>query len=202
MIPRKYEGRPVVLCATGPSLTNDVVETLREFKDKVIIFGINDSYKIIDFLDEHYACDTRWWNMWGEDFKQKYPTLSAWTQSDISAKAYNVQHIPGVHKSTISTDPALIHFGQNSGFQALNIAYLMGGSRFILCGYNMGAIEGKSHFFGDHPPALNKKSPYDVFIRSYREIQPEIKAMVTNCTPSSALQMFMRADLRETLCSI
>lgn len=195
MIPRKYEGKPIVLCATGPSLP-DAVETLREFKDKIIVFGINDAYKIIDFLDEHYACDTRWWNINGEDFRAKYPELSSWSQCAESAKKFNLQHIPGKHLKGLSTSPGLIHFGKNSGYQALNIAYLMGGSKFILTGYNMQVVK-KSHFFGEHPPGLNKKSPYPDFVRQFSTIQLDIGRMIVNCTPNSALKIFDQADLRE-----
>lgn len=197
MIPRKYEGRPIVLCATGPSLTDEVVETIREFKDKVVVFGINDSYRIIDFLDEFYACDTRWWNYWGEHFRETYPTLSAWTQCAESAKKFNLQHSPGQHKKGLSTSPELIHFGKNSGYQALNIAYLMGGKPLILTGYNM-KIAQHSHFFGEHPEGLNRRSPYLSFIQEYRTVQPEIAENIINCTTDSALTVFKQANLRET----
>jgi len=202
MIPRKYEGRPIVLCATGPSLTEEVIKTIEEFKDKVVVFGINDSYKIIDFLDEFYACDTRWWKMHGKEFKEKYPNLSAWTQCQSSAKEFNLQHIKGRHSKAFSESPGIIHFGKNSGFQALNIAYLMGGSKFILTGYNMQKVGDKSHFFGDHPASLNKNSPYNDFVKNFSTIQLEIGRMIVNCTPNSALNIFEKADLRETLCSI
>lgn len=202
MIPRKYEGRPFVLCATGPSLTLDVVETIREFKDKVVVFGINDAYRIIDFLDEFYACDTKWWDTWGADFKEKHPNVSAWTQCKPSADKFRIQHIPGKHHQSFSVSSNLIHFGKNSGYQALNIAYLMGGSKFILTGYNMGPANGKNHFFGDHPPGLHRSSPYPAFLAAFGTIQPEIGEKIINCTPDSALNWFKRADLRETLCSI
>lgn len=201
MIPRKYEGRSIVLCATGPSLTSEVVETIRKFKDKVVVFGINDAYKIIDFLDEHYACDTRWWEHWGSDFRSKYPNLSAWSQCKHSSEKFNLQHIPGKHTQGFSPNPNLIHFGKNSGYQALNIAYLMGGSKFILTGYNMRVV-GKTHFFGDHPPGMNKNSPYNTFIAAFNTIQPEIRKLVINCTTDTALKCFTQADLEETLCSI
>jgi len=200
-IPRKYEGRPIVLCATGPSLTPEVVETIREFKDKVVVFGINDSYKIIDFLDEFYACDTRWWNAWGEDFRKIYPYLSAWTQCEESARKFQLQHISGKHRKGFSESPGVIHYGKNSGFQALNIAYLMGGSKFILTGYNMQKTT-KSHFFGDHPPGMNKNSPYNDFIKHFSTVQLEIARNIVNCTPNTALTIFEQADLRETLCTI
>lgn len=199
MIEQKYKNKTFILCATGPSLTKEVVETIRPYKDKFVIFGINDSYKIIDFLDEHYACDNKWWVTWGPDFRQKCPDLSSWTQDKKSSKQFNLNWTAGKHEKAFSLDSNLIHYGSNSGYQALNIAFLMGGKKFILVGYNMQKVGNKKHFFGDHPKPLNSNSPYASFAKNFDTIQPEIKQLVINCTPNSALTCFEKADLLETL---
>lgn len=199
MIPLKYPNKCFILCATGPSLTTEVIETIRPYKDNYVIFGINDSYRVIDFLDEHYACDGKWWNQWGSDFRHVYPELSSWTQDTSSAQKFNLNHTPGRHSKDLSLDSSLIHFGSNSGYQALNIAFLMGGRKFILLGYNMKASKGKKHFFGDHPEGLNKNSPYDSFVKNFNTIRPEIRKLVINCTEDSALDCFVKADLKEIL---
>lgn len=199
MIPIRYPNKKFILCATGPGLTEKVIETIRPYKDDYVIFGINDSYRVIDFLHEHYACDGKWWRQWGDDFRQVCPELSSWTQDAQMAQQYKLQHSPGKHNKGFSLESNLIHFGSNSGYQALNIAYLMGGCKFILVGYNMQAVDNKKHFFGDHPPGLNSNSPYPSFVKNFDTIQPEIKQLVINCTPNSALTCFEKADLAETL---
>ena len=199
MIPIRYPNKKFILCATGPGLTEKVIQTIRPYKDDYVIFGINDSYRVIDFLDEHYACDGKWWRQWGDDFRQVCPELSSWTQDAQMAQQYKLQHSPGKHNKGFSLEPNLIHFGSNSGYQALNIAFLMGGCKFILVGYNMQAVDNKKHFFGDHPPGLNSNSPYANFAKNYATIQPEIRELVINCTENSALTCFEKADLEETL---
>ena len=197
-IPHKYRNKKFILCATGPSLTPEVIETIRRYKDDHVIFGINDSYRIIDFLDEHYACDEKWWHAWGKDFREKYPSLSAWAYGD-NAEEYGVKVVKGFHNSGLSLRQDKLHYGANSGYQALNIAFLMGGRKFILVGYNMQKVKQVSHFFGDHYQGMNNSSPYDLFIKNYSTIQEPIKNLVVNCTPNSALNCFRKADLEEEL---
>ena len=200
MVPLKYPNKKFILAATGPSLTPEVIETIRPYKDSFVIFGINDSYRVIDFLDEHYACDQKWWDIHGDEFREKYPELSSWTgYAKDAAKKYGLNYVNGKHAKDFSIDPNIIHYGANSGFQALNVAFLMGGSKFILVGYNMQAVGTRKHYFGNHPPGLNRNSPYQAFVKNFNSIRPEIRELVINCTTNTALDCFEKADLKETL---
>lgn len=177
----------------------EAVPIVEEYKDDYIIFGCNDSYKVIPWLDEHYACDDRWWRFNGPDFRKRCPNLSSWTQSKEGAKSWNIQLVQGYHRDLMSIDSSYIHFGSNSGFQMLNIAFLMGCSKFILVGYDMQHINKKTHFFGDHPGGMSNSSPYGKFINYYSKIQPEIRELIVNCSPNSALTVFRKNTLREEL---
>lgn len=200
MIQQKFKNKKAILIASGPSLTEEVIESIRPYKDNFIIFGCNDVYKVVDYLDVHYACDTKWWNVWGEDFKKRRPNLESWTQCKPSAEKYNLNYTLGKHQNKLSIDSKYIHYGSNSGFQQLNLAFLMGCCRFILVGYNMQAVKNQSHYFGDHPKELDKKSPYPKFVDAFLTIQPQIKNLIINCTPDSALTMFEQKPLEEILC--
>jgi hypothetical protein len=193
----KYRNRKFIMCATGPSLTPEVVETIRKYKGDHVVFGINDAYRTIDFLDEHYACDEKWWECWGADFREKYPHLSSWAYGSNAAK-WGVKVIKGFHNTGFSLRQDKVHYGSNSGYQALNIAFLMGGRKFILVGYNMQKIKGKSHFFGDHMQMSNN-SPYNIFVQNYNSIQGPIRDLVVNCTENSALNCFRKSNLEEEL---
>jgi len=197
-VPHKYRNKKFVLCATGPSLTEEVVETIRKYKDDHVIFGINDSYRIIDFLDEHYACDEKWWKAWGADFREKYPHLSAWAYGD-NASEYGVKVIKGFYNGGLSLRQDKIHYGSNSGYQALNIAFLMGGRKFILVGYNMQRIKNKTHFFGEHMHGMANNSPYNMIVQNYNTIQGPLTDLVGNCTENSALKCFRKGNLEEEL---
>lgn len=196
----KFEGKPAILIATGPSLTEDVVKTIEKYKDNFVIIGCNDSYRIVDFLDIHYACDRRWWQHHGDAFRQKYPELESYTQCKESAEKYNLIPVEGTSARGLSIDPERIHWGANSGYQILNLALLFGCSKFILVGYNMTVWNNKRHFFGDHPQPINSTSPYTLFVSNYRGIQKELHPYIVNCTPHSALSMFKFNNLEDELC--
>lgn len=185
--------------ASGPSLTEEVIESIRPHKDRFVIFGCNDVYKVVDYLDIHYACDTAWWTTWAEHVKELRPELESWTQCKPSAEKFKVNHIPGKYSVGLSLDSSLIHFGSNSGFQQLNLAFLMGCSEFFLVGYDMRRFGGKSHFFGEHPTNLKRNSPYEKFVSAFSEIQQPIKDLVTNCTPDSAIKCFKEKSLEKVL---
>jgi len=81
----------------------------------------------------------------------------------------------------------------------LNIAFLMGCSRFLLVGYNMQKIGGVRHFFGEHPDGLSKNSIYHKFLYAFDSIEEPIRNIVVNCTPDSALTTFRKGNLKEEL---
>jgi hypothetical protein len=200
MINQKFRNKKAILIATGPSLTEEVVDIIRKYKNDFVIFGCNDSYRIVDFLDIHYACDTAWWNIHAEPFREKYPFLETWTQSkEHKNTEFNLNVIKGGSLPGLSLKSDFIHWGSNSGYQLLNIAFLMGCCRFILVGYNMQQVNGQRHYFGEHPESMKRNSPYPAFVKAFSTIQPEIKELIINCTPDSALTIFPYQNLEEVL---
>jgi len=203
VVPRLYEGRVAVVFATGPSLTEEVVETIRPYHEDgtVVALGCNDAYRIVPYLDVHYACDPPWWEHHVKHEGIMEHSAKKWTQETGVADKYGVNLINGVSSNGLSKQQNLIHFGGNSGYQVLNLALLYGCSRFILCGYNMSVPPGKpQHFFGMHPAPLSRGTSFGTFVNSYTTIQQEIRKLITNCTPESALKMFGKIrDLKEVL---
>jgi len=199
MIEQKFKNKKAILMASGPSLTQEVIEAIRPYKDRFVIFGCNDVYKVVDYLDVHYACDTAWWTIWGEHLKATRPNLESWTQCKTSAQKYNVNYTPGKHQNKLSISSKYIHYGANSGFQQLNLAFLMGCCKFILVGYNMKKVSDKTHFFGDHPKNLQRSSPYPRFVDNFSKIQGEIKDLIVNCTEDSALNCFRTSKLEDEI---
>lgn len=96
----------------------------------------------------------------------------------------------------------MIHWGGNSGYQAINLAYLWGARRVVLLGYDMQKTDGKSHWFGDHPKGLNGNSPYPTWIQKFDRLAADLKSEgveVINATRETALRCFQRANLEDIL---
>jgi hypothetical protein len=97
----------------------------------------------------------------------------------------------------------VIHFGSNSGYQAINLAYLFQATIIYLLGFNMQQVNGKAHFFGSHP---NKHGmvdgSYHAFVHQFDDLAVDLTSegvQVINCTDNSALHQFPKARLEDVL---
>lgn len=198
-IPLLYKNKQAILYASGPSLTEEVVASIEPYKDNFVHIGCNNTYDRVPWLDVHYACDTKWWNIHGEDCRKSLGEVPSWTQCEQSAKRFSINFIHGEHKEGLSISPKYIHYGSNSGFQQLNIAFLMGVANVFLVGYDMRLVGGKAHYFGQHKEGLNRNSPYHQFVKAYETIKEPLKSRIYNCTLGSGVRCFKFISLREVL---
>ena len=125
-----------------------------------------------------------------------------WTQDYPASQLYGLSRIEG------ASDPGLgkqkVHYGANSGYQAMNLAYLFGAQKIILLGFDMARGEAKkSHWHGDHPGPLNKDMPIHTWLKSFPQLAADLKAegvTVLNATRNSALECFPKVKLEDALC--
>lgn len=187
--------------ATGPSLTQQVVEYVRPFHEQghVKVFGCNDTYRNVDYLDVLYACDPHWWKK--NLAALKHPCQQKWLTLDLDfARKHHLKVVYGESKSGLCKEKNKIHFGGNSGFQLINLAWHFGCRRFILVGYNMDVPKGmRQHFFGKHPQGLNQENNYRSFVQTYQRITPEDRKKIVNCTEPTALTCFRKTKLEDEL---
>jgi len=158
--------------------------------------------------DHLYAADSHWWQYHiadiARDFEGKCWTCETdgktnWGKVDpmawgITALACRVHEDDG-----LSCDPAMVHSGGNSGYQAINLAYLLDATRIILIGFDMHNHSGKSHWFGDHPKAFaNSNQDANRYIGAFRTIKPaDYGIEILNCSRVTALDAFPRHDLED-----
>lgn len=108
------------------------------------------------------------------------------------------------HADGLSFDPKVLHTGGNSGYQAINLAVLLGAKKILLLGYDMSKPNGRSHWHGDHPEGMN--NPEDGHFKRWKEafatILPDLEKAgveVVNCTDGSELNCFRRASLESEI---
>jgi hypothetical protein len=104
-------------------------------------------------------------------------------------------HAPGLGRK-------FIHYGENGGYQAINIAYLLGAKRIVLLGYDMYPSGGKLHFFGNYPGELNSGCDFAAWRGKFDRLATDLEAEgveVINCTRETALKCFPRGDIRQCL---
>ena len=151
-----------------------------------------------------YACDRQWWDIHLEDVRRvfKGKLYTQWHDSEEKDRAWaeseGINAIQGCHAKGLGSDR--LHFNSNSGAQAINLAYLLGATRIILLGYDMGAT-GNTHWFGDHPAGL-RNGRYEQYVETFTRLAEDLKRAgveVINCTRKTALHQFRRAELSAIL---
>jgi hypothetical protein len=151
-----------------------------------------------------YACDREWWNIHLADVRKvfKGKLYTQWHNPEEKdrewAESEGITAIKGCHAKGLGSDR--LYFNSNSGAQAINLAYLLGATRIILLGYDMGAT-GNSHWFGDHPKGL-RNGKYEQYVDTFTRLAEDLKRAgveVINCTRRTALHQFRRAELSAVL---
>jgi len=148
-----------------------------------------------------YACDGDWWDKYIEDVLLKFKG-ELWTQDIPAASKYGLNRIDGDSGKGLGKNK--IHYGANSGYQAINLAYLFGAEKIILLGFDMKrGKENKSHWHGEHPGSLNKEMPIKRWLNNFPKLAEDLKSEgveVINATKDSALECFKKVKIEDALC--
>lgn len=195
---RRWSGRCIV-AASGEGLTQAVADQCGGQR----VVAVSDAYRLMPFADALYACDAAWWDHHAgcRSFRGE-----RWTSHSLSPKndkttvadRLGLRVIAGANGAGFSRDPAVIHYGGNSGFQAVNLALLWGADPVILVGFDM---QG-NHFFGNHKPPLRDHAQFGAWIRNFNKAAEMLwhpRPTIINATPGSALKCFPMMPLSEAL---
>lgn len=182
------------------------VEAVRRSRQDVRVIAINDAYRLAPFADLCYFADAQWWR-WHKD----KPEFEAFAGAKVTieptgleiddARVFmlrNAHHGKTDQAHGLSTDPAVLADGRNSGYQAINLAALAGAARIVLLGYDSKpGPDGKAHWFGQHPIPTHEATIRG-FKTHYKQLVAPLKALgveVVNCSPGSAITCFPKESL-------
>lgn len=192
--------------AGGPSLTDaDLVATTARGCE---VIAVNDAYRRCR-PDVIYAADGAWWDayarahVWPCD-SRPYPGATevgaeCWTATPLAAERYGLRLAEIQNGEGLSVEPGRLVHGGHSGHQAVNLAVQRGARRIILLGFDMMAAEdGRRHWFGDHPGAMHKESPYPRWAAAFDTMARALDRMgveVINCSRRTAITAFPRSRI-------
>lgn len=217
--PRWKGYKAAIVAATGPSLTQDVADLCESATRHALIgtIAVNDAHRLMPWAEVLYSCDAAWWqhhkgvqHFQGERWSShgsyegshKSEHAEVTNNKKPAALEFGLHLVRGKSEFGFSFDPGFIHFGSNSGFQAINLALLFGVKRVILVGFNMQVPAGAPrHFFGNHPKPLLNNTTYLEWVPHYRDaarrLPPGIE--IINATPNTALTCFPQMELSDAL---
>lgn len=153
------------------------------------------------FADALYACDEQWWHVHAQKARSAFQG-ECWTQDERAAAKHNInriksENLPGLGRYDV------IHQGGNSGYQAINLAYLWGAQTIIMLGLDCSkSPDGQAHWFGQHGPELTQQQPYDIWQARFPALAQELKddgVRVLNCSRQTALTCFERMTLENAI---
>ena len=198
-IERFFAGQTVAILGSGPSLTTEQVDRCLG----TALIAISDARQLAPWADVLYSSDARWWD-------HHQPFFYGLKLGLAPAPAF-----PGVFtlrpdtESVFSDDPTALATGRggdgyahynSSGYQAINLAVLLGAKRILLLGYDLRVADGKHHFFGDHPRAFGQADHYASMRGAFIKLPQALAARgveVINCTPGRALDYFPKLPLEQ-----
>jgi hypothetical protein len=208
-IPRDWDGETVAVLASGPSMCMEVAETVR---GRCRVIAVNNQAiptqhavtgvvlpALAPWADMLYAADAKWW---------MHHQVAALAFPGQKVTVRNVVPFPEVLSLQLSVAvpydprPAYVVPGGNSGYQAAHIAAQRGARRILLCGFDMRAVNGAKHWFGDHPGNLNSPQRYTTWVGNFGNLAKALaarKVELINCTPKGALTGMPRMSVAEAL---
>jgi|SRR5690554_4736614 len=209
MIDKIFNGQTVVCLASGPSLTQEQVDQV-EYSYLPTI-AINNTFKLAPWCDLVFACDIKWWYKYYEEVIETCWDAELWTIKGVG------QHF---HKKTKTLGPTInevgftrtlglgyndkISHGGNSGYLAVNLAYLMGAKKIILVGYDHQHTDGKTHWHGDHDKTYFAKNADDTqrWLNNFRILSRALQNEgidLVNCSIETAITSCRRSTLDKEL---
>jgi len=199
-VPVKFSGL-VIVAAPGPSLAS-LADKCHGFP----VVAVQDAWRLVPWADVMYGCDAKWWlhHQGVPEFQGE--KWSSHTNVELNDKRevfekYGINIVYGTELPGFSRDPQKIHYGSNSGFQAINLAILMGAETIALVGFDWRQVSGKTHFFGEHPEGFYKPD-FSVFTPEMDQAAKLLQGVdIYNCTPGSALRSFAFRSLDDCIIS-
>lgn len=199
-VPQVWEHETVAILGGGPSLNRYEVEICKTKKYKII--AINNSYLLDPTADIIYFCDIRWWKWHCDNHKfTNHPGLKVTLENiDLATVYINYKYLKNLGRLVFNFDfnvPGIGH-GLNAGYQALNLAYLLGAKLIILLGIDMAEERNKTHWHTGHPIKTMPTVYQEFYIPAFNYAAPLLKAhgiSVLNANRRSALKCFDYVDL-------
>lgn len=184
-----------MVLANGPSLTRADVAYCR---GRARVLAIKETVRLAPWADVFYACEKQFFVHHPEDlvtFRGLRFTLDHLVP-EAQATCLRIGDSAG-----LSRDPTTLCTGKNSGYQAINLAVLLGAIKIVLLGFDMQERDGRRRWCGEHAWG-NRGLNFALFLSYFPTLVAPLRqagVTVINATPESALHTFPSQPLAEAL---
>jgi len=192
-----WAGETVFVIGGGPSL-KDVNWNILAGKKTI---AINKSFLNYPNADVLYWTDSRfysWYNQQIDEFNGIKYTI----RYSVNYTG-NINLLKKGRRYGLESRTDTLAHGNNSGYAAINLAYHLGAKKIVLLGYDMGNVNGESHFHGGYPIKATGDDVYEKqFIPGFNQLAEDLKKKnveVWNACKTSKLLAFPKISLERDL---
>ena len=213
-VPKIWSGQTCVILAGGPSLKGQDLSALANTHPWPKVIAINDSWKLKPYASALYFSDAAWWqrqidqNEFSVDGVRFHDLIykGAWIKGGAGFQEHpQVRQLQFTGQVGLEMNPGGLRHGSNSGYAAINLAYLFGASRIVLLGYDMRCEGERIHWhdrYDGWPASYFHNVLQNEFLPLFNYlVEPlaEAGVEVINATPGSALACWPRMSLESAL---
>jgi len=186
----KWKGRNVAVLATGPSLTIEDCEAVRDAG--FLTIGVNSAWKIAPWVDVLYAGDNRYWKAYWKDIEAAGVKARRFSRSSTAEKAVGAKYV----KTKMPRD-------YNSGQLAIELAIRGGAALVVMLGFDASVKDGL-HCHGPHDKTPNPNgNRCDRWLDQFSRIPGAYpKAKIINCSRRTAIDCFPRKTLESVIAGL
>ena len=201
-----WKGASVAIIGGGPSLVEKDVRLCRVSGCRTI--GVNDAYKFGNNIDITFFGDAEWY--YGTAHHPGHAqAVQQWPGMRITCDP-RLQREAGLiclqkHEGEGIMDFPRLKWYRNSGASAIALAVMLGASRIYLLGFDGMKRKGQHNWHEDNvhdiPEAtyLKHQNQMATLAEDVRRYPYNNNATIWNCTPCSAYNCFIEAELPEVL---
>lgn len=197
-----WTGKTVVCIASGPSLTTEDCELVKQSSHVVIV--ANTTFRIAPWADALFAFDLKWWDEYHEEVNNVFKGRRfGYSTPCVRYGADSLFFEPWFHSFS------------NSGACAIGLAVACGAKTIIMLGYDCQKTDGKVHWHPDHPSKMADKSArkrwpsgmsnaesikrWPKQFKAVADYAKERGSVILNASRVTALDCFARVNLTEVL---
>ena len=194
----RWPGETVAILGGGPSLTRDQVDACR---GRCRVIAINRAYQLAPWADMLHAHDASFWqNHPGAlDFAGVKTTGHAPIDPSVMLIKMTPKNVAGRMGVPFSDPMRPVHAGRDSGYQAEQIAALLGAARVLLLGMD---ARSNGHWHAGYAGGFGELDGFEYHILAHRQLAPilaERGCEVVNCSHGSAIDAYPKVALEDVL---
>lgn len=211
-----FAGRTVLCLASGPSLTQEVADYIRDNRRGAAVVAVNSSCILAPWADVLYFTDSGWYEGGPQTGPSRRELVANWPGLVVTMSKTAKREQPQKCKRIEGRwDPLLpmpgfpplgSHFvvqGRSSGHTAVSMSVAMGRPPIIgLVGYDSRVVDGVEHCHAEYSGPRDLEQYAREFVPAWagwRAAAAAVDVEILNLTPGSAITEFPFADLKEVL---